>query len=337
MDLAYTDEQQFLREAVRGTVDRDLTLARVREQVLEEEIDHRAAHEVAVAQGWTGIGISEESGGQGGGLLELSILAEELGRGAVPADGVYATILAALALGGAEADTVAGLAGGDLCGALVVAGDRPTDAGGRGSADVTRLVLGAPLADVFVVPGPEGASVHRAGDVSVSSRLMVDRTRSIGDVDLAPGATDTQLAATAAVMVAADALGAAQRLLDLTVAYVTDRVQFGVPVGSFQAVKHTAADMLTVIEGTRVVVQYAAWAVGEGEDGAVTDAWVAKTRAAQTATFVADKALFLHGAVGYTWEHDLQLLFKRCKSDAALFGGAGVHDERIADSLALVP
>lgn len=336
MDLAYTDEQQFLREAVRGTVDRDLSLARVREHVLEGDVDHRAAHGIAVAQGWTGIGIPEEAGGQGGGLLELSILAEELGRGAVPADGVYATILAALALGSAEGETVGQLAEGELCGALLVRGDRPTDASGEGDAR-TALVLGAPLADVFVAPGADGPPLRRAGEVAVTPRLLVDRTRSVGDVDAQAGATDTQLAATAAVMVAADALGAAQRLLDLTVAYVTDRVQFGVPVGSFQAVKHAAADMLTAIEGTRVVVQYAAWAVGEGEDGAITDAWVAKTRAAQAATFVADKALFLHGAVGYTWEHDLQLLFKRCKSDAALFGGPGTYDERIADSLDLVP
>ena len=336
MDLAYTDEQQFLREAVRGTVDRDLTLARVREQVLEDDVDHRAAHDIAVAQGWTGIGIPEEAGGQGGGLLELSILAEELGRGAVPADGVYATILAALALGSAEGETVAALAGGETVGALLVPGDRPTDAAATGAEDTT-LVLGAPLADVFVVPASGGASLLRAEDVTVTSRLLVDRTRSVGDVDAQAGATDAQLAATAAVMVAADALGAAQRLLDLTVAYGTDRVQFGVPVGSFQAVKHAAADMLTVIEGTRVVVQYAAWAVGEAQDDAITDAWVAKTRAAQAATFVADKALFLHGAVGYTWEHDLQLLFKRCKSDGALFGGPGVSDGRIADALELVP
>lgn len=339
MDLAYTDEQQFLREAVRGTVDRDLSFSRVREQVLEGDIDHRAAHDIAVAQGWTGIGIPEEAGGQGGGLLELSILAEELGRGAVPADGVYATILAGLALGTTDGETVEQLAEGEACGALVVPGDRPTDAGAAAGADTTSLVLGAPLADVLVIPGADGGvpTVVRADDVAVTARPMVDRTRSVGDVALGAGSTDAQLAATAAVMVAADALGAAQRLLDLTVAYVTDRIQFGVPVGSFQAVKHAAADMLTAIEGTRVVVQYAAWAVGEAQDGAVTDAWVAKTRAAQAASFVADKALFLHGAVGYTWEHDLQLLFKRCKSDAALFGSAATYDERIADALELVP
>jgi alkylation response protein AidB-like acyl-CoA dehydrogenase len=145
------------------------------------------------------------------------------------------------------------------------------------------------------------------------------------------------VAATAAVLVAADALGASQRMLDMTVEYVVDRRQFGVPVGSFQAVKHAAAEMLVAIEGTRAAVHYAAWSVAAGERDAAVDAWVAKARAARAATFVADKALFLHGAVGYTWEHDLQLLFKRAKSDAQVFGGPGLYDERIADSLALVP
>jgi alkylation response protein AidB-like acyl-CoA dehydrogenase len=114
-------------------------------------------------------------------------------------------------------------------------------------------------------------------------------------------------------------------------------VQFGVPVGSFQAVKHAAAEMLAAIEGTRAAVYYAAWAAGAGEPGAQLDAWVAKAHAATAASHVADKALFLHGAVGYTWEHDLQLLFKRAKSDAQLFGGPAAYADRIADELELVP
>jgi alkylation response protein AidB-like acyl-CoA dehydrogenase len=84
-------------------------------------------------------------------------------------------------------------------------------------------------------------------------------------------------------------------------------------------------------------VHYAGWAVGAGEPGAEVDAWVAKARASRAASDVADKALFLHGAVGYTWEHDLQLLFKRAKSDGQLLGSAAVYDERIADALELVP
>src|SRR5439155_26081665 len=186
------------------------------------------------------------------------------------------------------------------------------------------LVLGAPDADVLLAWDGEALEVHDAATAEVTPRRMVDRTRAVADVTLtdAPsqrfdgiGADDMRtVAAWAAVLVAADALGAAQRMLDLTTEYVRERVQFGVPVGSFQAVKHAAAEMLVAIEGTRAAVHYAAWAVGAGEPGAEVDAWVAKARAARAASPVADKALFLHGAVGYTCELDLQLLFKGAKS-----------------------
>jgi alkylation response protein AidB-like acyl-CoA dehydrogenase len=178
---------------------------------------------------------------------------------------------------------------------------------------------------------PRGIAVStRSADAVASCERALWRMMSFY------GTPIDDLAAWAAVLVAADALGAAQRMLDLTVEYVGQRVQFGVAVGSFQAVKHAASEMVVAIEGTRAAGQYAAWAVGEHEPGALTEAWVAKSRAASAAVLVADKALFLHGAVGYTWEHDLQLLFKRAKSDAALLGGAAAYEDRIADALALV-
>jgi alkylation response protein AidB-like acyl-CoA dehydrogenase len=342
MDLSFTDEQQFLRESVRGTIDREAPLSRVRDWVLGDETDHAEAHKLAVRQGWSGIGIHEDAGGQGGGLLEAAILAEELGRGAVPADALYATLLTAVALGGA--DLVEQLAAGEKVGVLASPGGLPLDAGV--AEHKMSLVLGAPAADHFIAWDGDALALHEATGADVTLRRLVDRTRSLADVALGSAVerfdgigaeTMRTTAAWAAVLTAADALGAAQRMLDLTVEYVGQRVQFGVPVGSFQAVKHAAAEMLVSIEGTRAAVHYAAWAVGDGEPGAEVDAWVAKAHAARSASFVADKALFLHGAVGYTWEHDLQLLFKRAKSDAQLFGGAGVYDERIADALQLVP
>jgi alkylation response protein AidB-like acyl-CoA dehydrogenase len=347
MDLSFTDEQQFLRESVRGVVDREAPLARVRDWVLGDRADHREAHALATRQGWTGIGIPEESGGQGGGLLEVAILAEELGRGAVPADALYGTLLAATALGqadGAHAHLEA-LAAGDQVGVLAARGGAPLDAGT--AEPELSLVLGAPDADLFLAWDGQALEVHDAAAVQLTPRLLVDRTRSVADVTLSGAAGERfgavgpeamrTVAAWAAVLVAADALGVAQRMLDLTVEYVGQRVQFGVPVGSFQAVKHAAAEMLVSIEGTRAAVHYAAWAVGDREPGAELDAWVARARAARAASFVADKALFLHGAFGYTWEHDLQLLFKRAKSDAQLFGGPRIYDERIADALDLMP
>jgi alkylation response protein AidB-like acyl-CoA dehydrogenase len=349
MDLSFTDEQQFLRESVRGTIDREAPLSRVREWVLGDRIDHDDALALAVRQGWTGIGIPEESGGQGGALLELAILAEELGRGAVPSDGLYGTLLAAIALrrcdSGAARDRVGSLALGEGFGALARPGGAPPDAPSQG--EQLALVLGASSANLLVAWDGEALELHNASAAQIEPRLLVDRTRAVADVRL--GATPLErydgvgpeamraVAAWAAVLVAADALGAAQRMLDLTVEYVGQRVQFGVPVGSFQAVKHAAAEMLVSIEGTRAAVHYAAWAVGAHESNAELDAWVAKARAARAASSVADGSLFLHGAVGYTWEHDLQLLFKRAKSDSQLLGGPGVYDDRIADALELVP
>jgi alkylation response protein AidB-like acyl-CoA dehydrogenase len=349
MDLSFTDEQQFLRESVRGTVDREAPLPRVRDWVLGDRITHDDALALAVRQGWTGIGLPEESGGQGGGLLELAILAEELGRGAVPADGLYGTLLALIALGrpesGAARIQLEPLALGDTSAALAVAGGLPPD---WPSPDgPLSLVVGAPSAELLLAWDGQALELHSAEAAQVTPRLLVDRTRAVADVTLGgeplerfeavgPDAMRT-VAAWAAVIVAADALGAAQRMLDLTVEYVGQRVQFGIPVGSFQAVKHSAAEMLASIEGTRAAVQFAAWAVGAGEPGAELDAWVAKARSARCANSVADKALFLHGAVGYTWEHDLQLLFKRARSDAQLLGGPDIYHERIADALELVP
>jgi alkylation response protein AidB-like acyl-CoA dehydrogenase len=347
MDLSFTDEQLFLKESVLGTIDREAPLSRVREWVLGDRVQQGDALALAVRQAWTGIGIPEDDGGQGGGVLELAILAEELGRGAVPADGLYATLLASIALGQSGADAarsqIEPLALGEVFGALACPGSLPADAPPRRGE--LPLVLGAAGANLLVAWDGEALELHRATEAVLTPRWLVDRTRGVADVtlnhdplerfdDVGPEEMRT-VAACAAVVVAADALGAAQRMLDLTVEYVGQRVQFGVPVGSFQAVKHAAAEMLVSIEGTRAAVHYAAWAVGAGEPGAALDAWVAKARSARAASSVADKALFLHGAVGYTWEHDLQLLFKRAKSDAQLFGGPELYDDRIADALEL--
>jgi alkylation response protein AidB-like acyl-CoA dehydrogenase len=349
MDLAFTDEQQFLRESVRGTIEREAPLARVREWVLGERVEHADALAMAVRQGWTGIGIADECGGQGGGVLELSILAQELGRGAVPADGLYATLLTEIALvrcsDVAARGSLESFATGEAFAALAAPGGLPLDAAPAGGE--LALVLGAQHADTIFAWDGGSLELYDRASAGVTPRRLVDRTRAFADVSL-PGEPRLRLggldaegmrevAAAAAVMVAADALGAAERMLELTVEYVGQRVQFGVPVGSFQAVKHSTAEMLVGIEGTRAAVQYAAWAVGAEEPGRHVDAWVAKSRASRVASEVADKALFLHGAVGYTWEHDLQLLFKRAKSDSELFGSAGAYEDRIADSLDLAP
>src|SRR3954468_6587585 len=374
MRVDWTDEQEFLREAIAGVVAREASFTTVR--AWTESGDLAAADELAVRQGWTGIGLDEQAGGQGGAPLELAILAEQLGRGAVPWDRTLAGCLAAplLAAAGAE-ELAAATAEGERVAILAVdgraalapvsrapraRGNRPDLAGDERGAETLsstalaivagehvtvslRHVLGAPGAHTFVVPVAAGDAVELlavdAADATLQPRTLVDRTRSLADVEIdaearrlgsVSAAVLATAASTVAVLVAADALGAAARALELTTQYVGERKQFGVPVGSFQAVKHAAAEMLVDVEAARSAVMHAAWAVGAGEPGAAQQASIAKAIACAGAVRVADKALFLHGAVGYTWEHDLQFPFKRIKSDALLFGSPDVHLDLLA-------
>lgn len=352
MRFALTDEQRMLRESVRGALTRELPLARVR-ACLERRDPGAAMRALAAAQGWTGIGIDEDAGGQGGGVVEQALLAEELGYAAAPSSPIIAGALAARVLA----------AGGDRAGRLleeladgtrtvVVAIDGASGAAsavtvtaGRAHGAVVH-VLAAPEADVaIVVGGDDGAHAVdvRASGCAVRTRELVDPCRSIGDLDLDAAPAEAlggagsacDLAALGAVLVSAEAVGAAARLLEMTVEYVAQRRQFGVVVGSFQAVKHTAADMLVEIETARSAVYYAAWALGSGDAGAAAAASMAKAYAAPAAASVADKALALHGAVGFTWEHDLHLFLKRAHTARALFGSAAAHRELVAVALDL--
>jgi alkylation response protein AidB-like acyl-CoA dehydrogenase len=251
---------------------------------------------------------------------------------------------------------------------LAVDGRRPlAPHGGDGTAELApgargapshrvtlslRHVVGAAGAHELIVCVDHGDEVELlavapdAPGVTVGTRTLVDRTRALADVELAdaparslgsvPAAAFEAAAAAAAVLVAADALGAAGRLLDLTTQYIVERRQFGVPVGSFQAVKHAAAEMLVDVEASRSAVMHGAWAVGAGAEDARLHAAIAKAQACSAAVRVADRALFLHGAVGYTWEHDLQFPFKRTKSDALVFGSPDAYRDLIAADLGLV-
>jgi len=354
MRVELTDEQEFLREAVAGAVARDAAFTAVRGWA--ESQDFTEPDALAERQGWTGIGLDEDRGGQGGGTIELAVLAEQLGRGAVPWDRTLAGCLAAGLLAAADGEDSRALAAAtaecERHAVLAVDGRRPL-AAFQELPGTVRYVLGGSGADVLVVPVATDDEVELlavaadAPGVSVRRRTLVDRTRSLADVEL-DGTAVRRLgsvsrdalrstASTAAVLVAADALGAASRLLDLTTQYVGERRQFGVPVGSFQAVKHAAAEMLVDVEGARSAVQHGAWAVGACADDARLHASVAKSHACSAAVRVADKALFLHGAVGYTWEHDLQFTFKRAKSDALVLGSPDAYRDLIADDLGLAP
>ena len=329
MRFELSDEQEMLRESIRGALARDATPARVR--AWAESGEWSAFDELAAQQSWEEIGIAEEDGGQGGGLVELAVLFEELGRAAAPSGRLLAR-----------------------CGGANLPSGRPPDEPGAFEVDGglltgrAELVLDAPGAERLVIPVTSGETVALwAVDaahpgVTVQSRALLDATRRFADLELEAVPAEllreedpSRLAARAAVMVAAESLGLARAMLAMTVDYVGERVQFRVPVGSFQAVKHAAAQTLVEIEAAHSGVYYAAWAVEHGAGDALEHAWIAKAFATETAAKAADTALFLHGAIAYTWEHDLQLWFKRAKLNRELLGPPGVYWDRVAGVLEL--
>lgn len=356
VDLLLDDAQTFLQQSVAGAVARYASFRDIREWISTAEL--RPADRLAVAQGWTGIGLPEELGGQGGGVQDLAVLAEQLGRGAVPWDRTLTGCLSnqLLAVAGARGrELAAANAAGEHAAALCIDTREPdaradiTVESGRCAGHIP-FVLGATDAEVLIVAqvltDDEVELLYIRRDVepvAVTPRRLVDRTRALADVRFGgapcevlgrvPAAAWQQMIRTGIVLSCADSLGAAARLLEMTIAYVQERHQFGVAIGSFQAVKHCAAQMLVDVEGIRGAVQYSAWAVETATEDAALHASVAGAYCSQAAPALADRALFLHGAIGFTWEHDLQLLFKRIKSNANLFGSTDWHRERISSAL----
>jgi alkylation response protein AidB-like acyl-CoA dehydrogenase len=319
--------------------------------------DHTAFERLFVEEGWAGVGFDEDFGGQGGGVLELALTARELGRAAAPSAGWLQSAVVVPALTG-EADSLqAAVESGEVT-ALAVRADRiPAATSVQNSGD--RLsgripcVLGAARASRFVVPVPHGDVTSlwlvdsAAGGLGVDPQPLLDRSRDVGDVtlddvtarrlDVDADAALAEMASRAAVLVAADALGACERMLQLAVDYSKQRQQFGQPIGAFQAVKHAAAQMLVTVESSMSIAFYAAQSVEEGQSERATHAAVAKAQVTGHAAELADSALTLHGAVGYTWEHDLHLFYKRAKLNRVMFGTPTAWNERIADALPLIP
>ena len=321
--------------------------------------DHAAFEDRFVAEGWFGVGSPEDLGGEGGGLVELALAAEELGRVAAPASAWTGSMIALPALAAMPEAAKALLADGVTTVLAVSAGAVPGAGSGvveRAGGIVGRIptVLAARSARRLIVPvsGEHGHALHLVDvdqpGVQVQARALTDRTRAVADVvlDGAVGAVVPvgdvaavleSAALRAAVLVAADALGVMERMLDDTVEYVQQRKQFGVVIGSFQAVKHAAAEMLVKVEAARSIVYLAAASVESGHEDAPLHATAAKAQVCAAASAAADSALTLHGAIGYTWEHDLQIFYKRAKLDAELFGSPGTWNDRLADRLGLLP
>lgn len=356
MRFAFTEEQDMLRDMIRGALQREAA-DKVRRWF--EAGDPAPFDTIAARNGWTGLGVAEKAGGQGGGLIEQALLFEEIGRCAAPSGGLIATLAGML---GFVAGVDGGLAAlgpivsGAQRGALAAPAGAPADLGlpsvrqkGGRLTGIAPMVVAAQSADRILAPLADADGLDlwlvdgAAEGLRIMPRHLIDRTRQFGDIafDETPATRLGRLSKAAAVeagarlalLVAAESLGLARRMLAMTVEYVGQRVQFGVPVGSFQAVKHAAAEALVEIEAAHSGVYYGSWALQEGEADGVLTAWIAKAFATETAVRTADRALLLHGAIGYTWEHDLQIYYKRAKLNLELFGSPKWYRERIAAAI----
>jgi alkylation response protein AidB-like acyl-CoA dehydrogenase len=280
-----------------------------------------------VDQGWCGLAVPEKLGGVGLGWVEAAIVLEQVGAHVAPAP-----ILGQLVALDALADSAWG---------------QPLIAGEAVAACAARLdepCVYAPAADLVVVPEDDRLMAIELRDRRPAAEPAMDVTRQLGwlrsaaladapRLEVGGGAEVARHLDVAAVTYAAELLGVAQRALEMAVAYAKDRMQFGRPIGSFQAVKHRCADMLVDVEGMRSAVYWAAWTLGEAatadEERAIA-ASTAKAWCSDAASRVLASALQVHGGIGFTWEHDLHLYLKRAHLDAVAFGDAAHHRARLA-------
>jgi alkylation response protein AidB-like acyl-CoA dehydrogenase len=321
MRFTLSDDQQEIKRTAHDLLANRATFAKVREAAEAGAYDEALARELGEL-GWPGIAVSEEHGGQGLGIVELAVLLEELGYACAPVP-FLGSALAALAIEHAGSSDqqqrwLPGLASGELRGAL-------------GAAD--GLIPDAPGADVVVVVDAAAGTAYVAEGVEEVE--SIDPTRRHGRVGSgsAGEALEGDVAAAldrALVAVSAELVGVCQRALDMTVEYVKERKQFGVPVGTFQAVHHSAAQMLIDTEGGRAATYYAAWAADAEPERVPMAAAMAKAWTSDGGRSVTGSAIQLHGGIGFTWEADVHWLYKRAQLDSALLGSAGAQRSRIA-------
>ena len=349
MEFSFTDEQRMIAEMVQAFFAENATSERTRAAMTGngtgDGVDRALWSAFCQELGLAGIAIPEEAGGVGQGLVELAIVAEAAGAqvAAFPMLGSLAQAAQAIAAGGSAAQREAWLprlVSGEGIAAWVA------DESLRASADNrltggSRFVTHATAADMLVVTDGRGAWIVPADapGVAITAQTSMDQTRPLGHVRLddAPGKPlpDPRAALEAArraglVTLAAEALGGAQAALDRTVAYARERIQFGRPIGSFQAYKHRLADMMVEIEQARSAVYWAACAVDEASDEADLALHAAKSFAADTYFRCAGDMIQLHGGIGFTWEHDAHLFFKRARTILSMLGTGDWHRERIA-------
>jgi alkylation response protein AidB-like acyl-CoA dehydrogenase len=367
MDFDLSKPQKLLKESARELLARECPIKRVRSLMATDTAYDSGLWEAIVDQGWTGLMIPEEYGGLGLGLVELAAVAEEMGRACLPSPFISTVWASALIAESSNEDLRAkylqAIAGGEMratVALLEATGDwNPSAVGLRATrvADGYRLsgtkefVTDAAVADIIIcvarcdgelalLPVKNGAS-----GLSVTPRPAIDDTRKIYTVNLEnvlvpagdsfgldghAGMALDRSTGIATVALCADMLGGMQWVLEDTVEYAKTRQQFGRPIGTYQAIQHHCADMLLKTESARSAVYYAACVVSDGDPMERESVSIAKAYCSDAAREVGNLGIQSHGGIGFTWEHDLHLFYKRAKSSEIMFGDANYHRERLA-------
>lgn len=348
MDFDLSEDQRALQDAAARFLDEQCPTTRVRAAMASDDAYDRDLWLAMIDLGWPATAVPEERGGLGLGTVELAVLLEQTGAHVAPTPFlqeviVLDTLVGAADRGVAEAGWLDPVLHGDTVAAVAWQPVHAERDGGRWLlTGRTGPALYAPIGAVALLPGREADGTEHLFAVSlaagsISAEPAMDQTRSLGWIELESTAAlhlGGPEAATAfldlgALGHAAELLGAAARVLDLTVEYAKERVQFGRPIGSFQAVKHRCADMLVDVEGMRSAVYYAAWCIGAGDRDRSIAASTAKTWCSDAGRRVMASGLQVHGGIGFTWEHDLHLFLKRAQLDEVSFGDATFHRARL--------
>jgi alkylation response protein AidB-like acyl-CoA dehydrogenase len=360
-----TDEQQAIKSTAHDFLASRFKSERIREIAAGESGFDESGWKEMAELGWAGLALPEEWGGQGLGIVELAVLFEEMGYVCAPSPLLSNTIAGlAIAAGGSDDQReryLPRIASGELlatpalmdAGVPAVPGTFAMAAQEDGDGVVLdgekTLVMDAASADLFLVATADGRRhlVEKgAAGVTVVPEESIDLTRRLSSVrfegvrvapeDTLPGGADDYFPpvfSRACVAIAAESTGVAQRALDLSVAYAKDRQQFGRPIGAYQAVSHRCAQMLLETENSRSAVYGAAWAADAEPESLPLAASMAKAYASDAGWRVPDAAIQVHGGIGFTWEHDLHFFHKRGRANAATFGEAKWHRERVADAV----
>jgi alkylation response protein AidB-like acyl-CoA dehydrogenase len=359
VDFDFDADQDALRDAVRTTLARALPRERLRAVIdghvpLPDEVWRQFAE-----LGWTGLLIPEEYDGLGRGLVDMTVVMEEMGKLPLPgpfySSAVFATLVA-VRLGVTE--LLPALAAGEQRGTvaleeLTTASDPLADVQTRATSSGDGCVLDGLKPVVFDGEGADWAFVIARDSAGVAAYFVespqattvpgFDPTRSIARLELVstparrvgPEGDQTELLRRAcddaAVMLCAELVGACDAAYDLAVDYSKVRVQFGRPIGSFQAVKHIAAEMLQALTLARVGTHKAAWASDVDAADRETAAAMAKAWVGEAAIHVTSDTIQIHGGVGFTWDCDAHLYYKRAKANDLILGRQGWQRRRVAD------